>query len=128
MIVRNDVLFVELPPPLGGAGHEQRGRRPAIALQDELSTLSTILVLPLTSRLEALRFPFTLRLEPSAANGLRLPSVLLLTPLQKAKLHRKDAKIAKDLRGRKLVFLRVLGDFAVKKPNFTAKTQRSQRI
>jgi len=82
MIRRNDVLFVELPPPLGGAGHEQRGRRPAIALQEELSTLPTILVLPLTSRLEALRFPFTLRLEPSATNGLRLPSVVLLFQMQ----------------------------------------------
>ena len=82
MIKRNDILFIELPPPLGGAGHEQRGRRPAIALQDELPTLPTILVLPLTSRLEALRFPFTLRLEPSVTNGLRLPSVVLLFQMQ----------------------------------------------
>jgi len=38
-----------------------------------------------------------------------------MTPLQKAKLHRKAAKIAKDLRRRKLVFLRVLCGFAVQK-------------
>jgi mRNA-degrading endonuclease toxin of MazEF toxin-antitoxin module len=65
MIRCNDVVFVELPPPLGGVGHEQTGRRLAMAVQDELATLPTVLVVPLTSRLEALRFPFTLRIEPS---------------------------------------------------------------
>jgi len=43
-----------------------------------------------------------------------------MSPLQKAKPHRKDAKIAKDLRGRKLVFLRVLGAFAT--TNYTNYT------
>ncbi len=57
MIKRNDIVFVELPPPLGGVGHEQTGRRPAIAIQDELAALPTILVIPLTSHLGALRFP-----------------------------------------------------------------------
>jgi len=79
---RNDVLYVELPPPLGGTGHEQAGRRPAIAVQDELTALPTLLVLPLTSRLEALRFPFTLRIEPSSMNGLSMPSVALLFQMQ----------------------------------------------
>ena len=80
MIQRNDVLFVELPPPLGGVGREQAGRRPAMAIQDELIDLPT--VLPLTSQLEALRFPFTLPVEPSAANGLSMRSVVLLFQMQ----------------------------------------------
>jgi mRNA-degrading endonuclease toxin of MazEF toxin-antitoxin module len=75
MIQRNDVLFVELPPPLGGAGREQTGRRPAIAVQDELTPLPTMLVLPVTSQLDARRFPFTLRVEPTTANGLTMPSM-----------------------------------------------------
>jgi mRNA interferase MazF len=82
MIQRNDVLFVELPPPLGGVGREQTGRRPAIAVQDELADLPTVLVLPLTSQLEALRFPFTLPIEPSVANGLSMRSVVLLFQMQ----------------------------------------------
>jgi len=82
MIQRNDILFVELPPPLGGVGREQTGRRPAIAIQDELANLPTVLVLPLTSQLEALRFPFTLSVEPSAINGLSLRSVALLFQMQ----------------------------------------------
>ncbi|MFH1969657.1 MAG: type II toxin-antitoxin system PemK/MazF family toxin [Verrucomicrobiota bacterium] len=82
MIQRNDVLFVELPPPLGGAGREQTGRRPAIAVQDELTHLPTVLVLPVTSQLEARRFPFTLRVEPTTANGLTRPSIILLFQMQ----------------------------------------------
>jgi mRNA interferase MazF len=38
--------------------------------------------LPLTSQLEALRFPFTLRVEPSVTNGLSVPSVVLLFQMQ----------------------------------------------
>ena len=79
---RNDIVMVELPPPLGGAGREQSGRRPALVLQDETPDLPTIVVAPLTSQLAALRFPYTLRVEPSPDNGLSMPSVLLLFQLQ----------------------------------------------
>ena len=75
---RNNLVMVELPPPLGGAGREQTGRRPAVVVQDEISSLSTILVAPLTSQLAALRFPYTLRIEPSPENGLSVSSVILL--------------------------------------------------
>lgn len=30
---RNDIVMVDLPPPLGGAGREQAGRRPAVVAQ-----------------------------------------------------------------------------------------------
>jgi mRNA-degrading endonuclease toxin of MazEF toxin-antitoxin module len=79
-MARGDVLQVELPPPLGGTGHEQAGRRPAIAVQSDSSALGlpTLTIVPLTSNLEALRFPRTVRVEPSAKNGLALPSVMLV--------------------------------------------------
>jgi len=79
---RDDVILVELPPPLGGAGREQSGRRPAIVASDDSPGLPTIMVAPLTSQLAALRFPHTLRVEPSADNGLSVPSVILLFQLQ----------------------------------------------
>jgi mRNA-degrading endonuclease toxin of MazEF toxin-antitoxin module len=40
------------------------------------------MVVPLTSNLEALRFPYTIRVEPSATNGLSQQSVLLVFQLR----------------------------------------------
>jgi mRNA interferase MazF len=37
---------------------------------------------PLNSQLAALRFPHTMRVEPSPENGLSMPSVILLFQLQ----------------------------------------------
>lgn len=79
---RNDVVMVQLPPPLGGVGREQSGRRPAIVVSDDSTGLPTIVVVPLTSQLAALHFPHTLRVEPSPDNGLSVPSVVLLFQLQ----------------------------------------------
>lgn len=79
---RNDIVMVELPPPLGGVGREQSGRRPAVVAQDDTPGLPTLLVAPLTSQLSALRFPHTLRVEPSPENGLSMPSAVLLFQLQ----------------------------------------------
>ncbi len=79
---RNDIVMVELPPPSGGTGREQSGRRPAMVAQDDIPGLPTLLVVPFTSQLAALRFPHTLRVDPSPENGLSTPSVLLLFQLQ----------------------------------------------
>lgn len=72
-----DLVWVWLPPR---GGREQAGRRPAIVLQGSLasSALPTVIVVPLTTQIEALRFPGTVLLEPDAANGLRHPSVALV--------------------------------------------------
>jgi mRNA-degrading endonuclease toxin of MazEF toxin-antitoxin module len=40
------------------------------------------MIVPFTSRLEALRFPYTFRVEPSPLNGLDRPSVLLVSQLR----------------------------------------------
>ena len=76
---RGDVCWVDLP---AGEGRAQAGRRPAIVLQDSSSALPTALVVPLSTQLDALRFPGTVLLEPDATNGLRLPSVALVFQLR----------------------------------------------
>lgn len=81
---RGDVLLVDLPPPLSSGRHEQAGRRPAIAVQtDSTSGASSVLmIVPVTSKLTALRFPHTLRIDPSNTNGLQQPSVMLVGQLR----------------------------------------------
>jgi mRNA interferase MazF len=82
-MARGDVIMVDLPSATT-QGREQAGRRPAIAVQtdEEGQVLPTIMVVPLTSQLASLRFPFTLRIEPTATNGLSQPSVLLAFQLR----------------------------------------------
>ena len=72
-----DLHWVELPVR---GGRAQAGRRPAIILQT-VSTLPTTLLVPLTSQLDALRFPGTILVEPDRENGLRRPSVALVFQL-----------------------------------------------
>ncbi|MFQ5794965.1 MAG: type II toxin-antitoxin system PemK/MazF family toxin [Candidatus Bipolaricaulia bacterium] len=83
-MARGDVLRVKLPLPPGGAGREQAGRRPAIAVQTDVTSanLPTLMIVPLTGQLSALRFPHTIRVEPSNTNGLNQPSVLLVFQLR----------------------------------------------
>lgn len=70
--------------PLGHRGHEQTGFRPSIVVQADLheSDLSTTMIIPFTSKLQAMRFPHTMLIEPSADNGLSVPSVLLVFQLR----------------------------------------------
>ena len=72
-----DLYWVELPTR---GGRAQAGRRPAIILQT-ISTLPTALLVPLTSQLDALRFPGTILVEPDQENRLRRPSVALVFQL-----------------------------------------------
>ncbi|MFN8496724.1 MAG: type II toxin-antitoxin system PemK/MazF family toxin [Anaerolineae bacterium] len=71
-----DIFWIEFP---AGAGRAQAGRRPGIIAQDTVASehLPTVLVIPLTSQQEALRFPGTVLIEPDRQNGLRRPSVAL---------------------------------------------------
>lgn len=81
-MARGDVIRVELPAPSQGSGHEQAGVRPAVAVQATAPGTSTMMIVPFTSRLDALRFPYTFKVEPSPANGLDRPSVLLVAQLR----------------------------------------------
>lgn len=70
--------MVSLPAAPGG--REQAGARPAVVLQEEVYGQGSPLVLSslLTSQLTALRFPASVRIEPSTENGLTLPSVAMV--------------------------------------------------
>jgi mRNA interferase MazF len=81
-MARADVLRVALPSP--GESHEQAGHRPAIAVKVDTKGihLPTLMIVPVTGELSALRFPHTIRAEPSKANGLTMHSVLLVFQLR----------------------------------------------
>ena len=88
-----DLYWVELP---ARGGHAQAGRRPAIIAQAP-STLPTVLLVPLTSQLDALRFPGTVLLEASQQNGLRSHSVALvfqLTAVDKRGISERLGKVS----------------------------------
>lgn len=74
-MARGDVVLVSLP---ASDRREEKGRRPAIAVQTDIATSPMLMVVPVTSSLGAMRFPFTVRIEPSDRNGLTLPSVAMV--------------------------------------------------
>jgi mRNA-degrading endonuclease toxin of MazEF toxin-antitoxin module len=75
-----DVYWVDFPPR---GGREQAGRRPAIVFQSASASaaLPTVLCVPLTSQLDAMRFPGTVLVEADSHNGLRRASVALVFQL-----------------------------------------------
>jgi len=89
---RGDVLLVGLPD---SDKREERGNRPAIAVQAELADSPMLMVVPVTSSLGALRFPFTVKLEPSIQNGLTLPSIAMIFQLRAIDRNRLIRKIGK---------------------------------
>jgi mRNA interferase MazF len=76
-VTPGELYWVEFPP---ANGHEQSGRRPAIVLQDDTyaSGVSVVFVIPVTGSLANLRYAATIRIDPSEANGLLMPSTALV--------------------------------------------------
>lgn len=74
-MARGDVLLVSLPD---SDKREEKGNRPAIAVQTDIANSPMLMVVPVTSSLGALRFSFTVKIEPSEHNGLTLPSVAMV--------------------------------------------------
>lgn len=79
-LARGDVVWVTLPAPAGAPGREQFGTRPAIVVQPATGygALPTVLVVPVTSNRGTLRFPGTMPVAKSPANGLTADSVALV--------------------------------------------------
>ena len=84
--MRGAVVFVNLPPPRRPPTHVQAGRRPAVIVHTEGSkgALPVTLLVPGTSNLNAVSFPHTVRVDPSAENGLALPTIFLCFQVQPA--------------------------------------------
>ncbi|MCC5640217.1 type II toxin-antitoxin system PemK/MazF family toxin [Nostoc sp. CHAB 5844] len=78
-MARGDVLLVSLPD---SDKREEKGNRPAIAVQTDIAVSPMLIIVPVTSSLGALRFPYTVRIEPSAINGLTLLSVAMVFQLR----------------------------------------------
>jgi mRNA interferase MazF len=78
-MARGDILLVGLPE---SDKREEKGNRPAIAVQTDIATSPMLMIVPVTSSLGALRFPFTIKIEPSEQNGLTLPSVAMVFQLR----------------------------------------------
>ena len=97
-MARGDILTVSLHVPSGSAGHEQVGLGSAIVVQTDItdSRLPTTVIVPMTAKLTALRFPHTIQIDPSSQNGLAKPSVLLvfqLRAIDKGRLGRKLGRL-----------------------------------
>src|SRR5262245_59889250 len=89
-----DVYWVDFPPR---GGREQAGRRPAIVLQGAAASavLPTALCVPLTSQIDAMRFPGTVLVEADSANGLRRASVALVFQLTAIDRRQVSAQLGK---------------------------------
>ena len=74
-MARGDVLLVSLPT---SDGREQSGRRPAVAVQTDVAGEPMLMVAPVTSNLKAIRFRFSVKIEPTSENGLDVPSVVMI--------------------------------------------------
>jgi len=90
---KGEIWIVEIP---GLGGHEQEGRRPCIVIADTRTSVS--IIIPCTANLQALRFPYTLRLNASQSSGLATTSVALvlqLRALDKKRLMQKIGMLEK---------------------------------
>ncbi len=85
---KGDICFVDLS---SGIGHEQHGIRPAILVSESIAGM--VLVLPLTTNLEALRFPYTLSIIESSINNLEQNSAVLIFQIKSIDKHRLGKKI-----------------------------------
>lgn len=95
-MARGDVLLVALP---ASDGREQQGRRPAVAVQTDVAGEPMLMIAPVTSSLHAIRFAFTVRVEPSPQNGLTVPSVVMvfqMRAIDKSRITRKIGRLSQS--------------------------------
>jgi mRNA interferase MazF len=95
-MTRGDLLLVSLP---ASNNREQSGVRPALAVQTTSTKNPMLIVAPITSNLNALRFLFTFALQPTIENGLTEPSVVMLFQIRaidKNRIIKKIGQISTD--------------------------------
>jgi mRNA interferase MazF len=93
-MARGDVLLVSLPP---SDRREQSGRRPALAVQTNQAGEPMLMVAPVTSNLAALRFAYSVPVDPSPENGLKAPSVVMvfqMRAIDKARIIRRIGQLS----------------------------------
>jgi len=90
---KGEIWLVELP---SANGREQMGTRPAIVLAEAEANIAVII--PLTSNLQALRFPHTIKVNPSKENGLKSISIAMIFQIRAIDKKRLKKNIG-DLEG-----------------------------
>jgi len=85
---KGEIWLVEIP---SSDGHEQGGTRPAIILTEAQPNIA--IVVPCTSNVQALRFPFTIEIKPTNRNGLNGISVALVFHMRAVDKKRMVRKI-----------------------------------
>ena len=93
-----DIYWVEIP---AANGHKQAGLRPALILQSAAVTpkLSTVQIVPLTSRAKAQKFPAPLLIPPDSTNNLSARSVALVFQLRAIDRRRLKTRLGTLRRG-----------------------------
>ena len=91
-IRKGDVFFCNLNPTFG---HEQRGTRPVVVLQNDTANdkLKTVMVAPFTSNLKAKNYLLTVFVE-AKNSSLPKDSVILLFQIRTLDKRRLERKIA----------------------------------
>lgn len=74
---KGDICIVDLSL---GTGHEQHGKRPAVLISDTKTNI--VIIVPITSNPEALRFPHTLTIVPDKQNKLDQKSIAMVFQLR----------------------------------------------
>ena len=95
-MARGDVLLINLPV---SDGREQSGRRPAVAVQTDVADEPMLMIAPITSNLNALRFNFSVKIEPSEENGLTQTSIVMIFQMRaidKNRIIRKIGQLSAD--------------------------------
>jgi len=96
---RGDVVRVDLPQPHGTPGSEQFGERPAVVIQIDAATanLSTVLLVPFTSKQKAMRLHGSVLVQSTPTNGLDVDSVALVSQLRaidQKRIRRVDGQLS----------------------------------
>lgn len=92
---KGEIWLVEFPST---DGREQVGTRPAILISE--TDFGIAIVVPLTSNIQALRFPHTIEIKPSNKNGLSAISVALtfqVRAIDKKRLKKKIGEIGEGI-------------------------------
>lgn len=95
-MAQGDVLLISLP---ASDGREQSGRRPAVAVQMDVSGEPMLMIAPVTSNLNALRFKFAVEIMPSDENGLKQTSVVMvfqMRAIDKTRIIKKIGKLSRE--------------------------------
>ena len=94
-MTKGDIVLLKLPL---GDSHEQSGLRPAIVMSEEVAKI--LVIIPLTTKASALKYPFTINIKSSKLNGLNEDSIALIFQLRaidKKRINNKLGELEKNL-------------------------------